>query len=219
MNLLFLGLPGCGVREAAHRAADLLGLRFVDTDEVLTRNLSLTLQDVYSLFTPDALRGLLERLARQLAAGEDYCIAVGDCFLDEPEALAILTSRGFAVWLDLSPEAAPASCAEPDHPALRRGLFRLRELYEERRGLMASVPDVTLPADGRTPAELAEQASARFADERSGRLREALETNRRDLVPLLCARAELLGLTEEETERYIAAVLALPGRDTAERED
>ena len=219
MNLLFMGLPGCGVRETARIAADRLGLRFVDTDEVLTRNLSLSLQDVYSLFTPDALRDLLERLARQLAAGEDYCIAVGDCFLDEPEALETLTARGFAVWLDMSPEAAAALCPEPDHPALRRGLFRLRELYEERRSLMASVPDAVLPADGLTPGELAEQASARFLGERSGRLRGALEENRRSLLPLLSARAQLLGLTEEETERYIAAVLAPPGRGTSEREE
>ena len=219
MNLLFLGLPGCAVRETARIAADRLGLRFVDTDEVLTRNLSLSLQNVYSLFTPDALRDLLKRLAGQLAAGEDYCIAVGDCFLDEPETLEILTVRGFAVWLDLSPEAAAASCTEPGHPALRRGLFRLRELYEERRGLVASVPDAVLPADGLTPAELAERAAALFAGERSGRLKEALEANRLSLVPLLSERAELLGLTEAETERYIAAVLAPPGRDISERED
>ena len=219
MNLLFLGLPGCGVRETARIAADRLGLRFVDTDEVLTRNLSLSLQDVYSLFTPNALRDLLKRLAGQLAAGEDYCIAVGDCFLDMPEALEILTSRGFAVWLDLSPEEAVSRCLEPGHPALRRGLFRLRELYEERRGLAASVPDALLPADGLTPGELAERASALFAGERSGRLRDALETNRLSLVPLLTERAELLGMTEEEAERYIAAVLAPPGRDISESED
>ena len=145
MNLLFLGLPGCGVRETARAAAERLGLRFVDTDEVLTRNLSMSLQDVYSLFTPEALRDLLERLAGQLAGGDGYCIAVGDCFLDEPGALDTLVSSGRAVCLDLSPEEAVSVCREPDHPSLRRGLFRLRELYDERRGRLAAACDMIIP--------------------------------------------------------------------------
>lgn len=217
MNLLFLGLPGCGVRETARAAAERLGLRFVDTDEVLTRNLSMSLQDVYSLFTPEALRDLLERLAGQRAGGDGYCIAVGDCFLDEPGALETLVSSGRAVCLDLSPEEAVSVCREPDHPSLRRGLFRLRELYDERRGRLAAACDMILPADGRTPEDLAELAAARLAAGLPGRTSDALEENSRLLVPLLSARAELLGMTGDEKERYIAAVLT-PGRDMTEGE-
>ena len=215
MNLLFIGLPGCGVRETARFAAERLDLRFVDTDEVLTRNLSLSLQDLYSLFTPDALRDVLCRLAGQLAEGDGYCIAAGDCFLDEPEALDTLTSSACTVYLDMSPEAAASACREPDHPVLRRGLFRLRELYDTRRERLTETADAILSADGRTPEDLAEQAASRFPQMIRNRddavlRKRALEENRHALVPLLTARAVLLGLTEAQTERYIAYVLDPP---------
>ncbi len=224
MNLLFIGLPGCGVREAALCTAERLGIRFVDTDEVLTRNLSLSLQDLYSLLTPDALRDVLCRLAAQLADGDNYCIAVGDCFLDEPEALKMLIASACTILLDLSPEAAAAVCREPDHPALRRGLFRLRELYDARRDWLENTADVLLPADGLSPEQLAEKVVSHYPQmiqerEAAVHLREALEENRRALTPLLSVRAGLLGLSEDETERYIASVLNVPERKRNTRED
>lgn len=215
MNLLFLGLPGCGVRETARIASERLGLRFVDTDEVLTRNLSLSLQDVYSLFTPEALQDLLSRLALQLASGDGYCIAVGDCLLDDPGAMETLTAPGYTVLLDLLPEAAEEVCSEPEHPVLRRGLFRLKELYESRFGRLGSYADLVLNAAGRTPEALAEEAADRFSADRAAReaavrREKDLEANRASLTSLLRERARLLGLSDAETERYIAAVLALP---------
>ena len=47
--------------------------------------------------------------------------------------------------------------------------------------------------------------------------KKLMEENSRLLVPLLSARAELLGMTGDEKERYIAAVLT-PGRDMTEGE-
>lgn len=216
MNLMFLGLPGCGVRETARAAAERLGLRFVDTDEVLTRNLSLSLQDVYSLFTPEALRDLLSRLAAQLATEDGYCIAVGDCLLDDPGAMEALTSPGYTVVLDLPPETAREICSEPDHPALRRGLSRLCELYESRFDRLRSYADLVLNASGRTPEAMAEEAAGRFMEGRAAReaalRQEELEANRRSLTSLLEERARLLGLSKEEAKRYITAVLALPAQ-------
>ena len=224
MNLLFLGLPGCGVSETARCAAERLNLRFVDTDEVLTRNLSLSRQDLYSLFTPDALRDVLCRLASQLADGDGYCIAAGDCLLDEREALETLASSACTVLLDMSPEEAAAVCREPDHPVLRRGLFRLRELYDDRRDRLAAMADAVLSADGQTPEMLAEQMIPLFPQmtrerEADVQMKQALEENRLALTPLLSARAALFGLTEEETDRYIASVLDPPKRDGNTGED
>ena len=224
MNLLFLGLPGCWVRETAQAAAERLHLRFVDTDEVLARNLSLSLQEVYSLFTPDAMRDLLGRLAGQLSAGNGYCIAVGDCLLDDRGAMETLTAPGYTVFLRLTPDAAAEICTDPEHPVLRRGLSRLKELYEDRRERLESYADLILDAEGQTPDMLAAVAERHFIEERPAReaealRQEALDVNRSAIVSLLEERAHLLDLTKEETARFVAAVSALMERDNDREEN
>jgi len=78
-NLVFIGMIGSQMKSVAQKAADKLNKKFVDTDEVLTRNIGMSLHELYTLFPLDSFRDITYRLASQLSQGEDYVIAVCEC--------------------------------------------------------------------------------------------------------------------------------------------
>ena len=211
MNLLFVGLPGSGVKTAASEAASSLGRRFVDTDEVLARNLKLSLQDVYSLFTPSALSELVRKLASQLAEGNEWCIAVGDALFMDPGARRILTSSGYTVYLT----CAPGDVTEPDepaHPLLARGTDRLTGLYAQRKSLYKETADLIVEGCVTDPAKAAASAVERFLQDeasRADRIRRDrfLEKDLADLRKRLETRYRLFGASEEVAEGYVESVI------------
>ncbi len=211
MNLLFVGLPGSGVKTAASEAASSLGRRFVDTDEVLARNLKLSLQDVYSLFTPDALSELVRKLASQLAEGNEWCVAVGDALFMDPVARRVLTSSGFTVYLACPPEDV-TDPDEPAHPLLARGTERLSSLFEERKDLYEKTADLIVEGSATEPAQAAADAVERFLQDEAShadRIRRDgfLEEDLAALRKCLENRYRLFGAPEEGAEGYVESVL------------
>jgi len=212
MNMIFIGLVGSGYKAAAREAARLLDCKYVDTDEVLTRNLNLTLRDYYSLFTPDALADLSVRLATQLAAGENYCIAVGDALLTVPKALKLLTETGWTVYPARSPEEVMADCDEPEHPLLGRGPERLLSLYEKRLPLFEQAARFTAPYDG-NPEAFARMAVEEFhsreqSEDRRVRLVRELNEDLEHLTEHLNHRFSLHRAPEQLWESYITTILS-----------
>lgn len=212
MNLIFIGLVGSGYKTAAMEAARQLNRKYADTDEVLTRNLNLPLQDYYSLFTPAAFTDLSVRLASQLAAGDSYCIAVGDALLSEPKAMKLLTDTGWTVYLDRSPRSVMADCDEPEHPLLAKGPDRLLPLYEERRPVFEKAARFTPAFDGNLE-HFARQAVDEFLtrekteDSRVRMVRE-LNEDLEHLAEHLEHRFSLHRAPDQLREQYMNTILA-----------
>ena len=132
-NLIFIGMIGSNTKAVAAETAQMLGRKFVDTDEVLTRNSGMSLHDLYMLLPIDAFKDLTLRLARQLSESDNYVIAVGDSILKNIDAISILKSTAYSVYIQQNIESIVDSCADPTHPLLARGLERLYELFNERQ--------------------------------------------------------------------------------------
>lgn len=143
-NLVFIGMIGSQMKSVAQKAADKLGRKFVDTDEVLTRNIGMSLHELYTLFPLDSFRDITYRLASQLSQGEDYVIAVGDSILKNADAVNALKETAFTVYIQQDVDSIAADCTEPSHPLLARGLHRLYELFDERAELFSDYSDITV---------------------------------------------------------------------------
>lgn len=212
MNLIFIGLVGSGYKRAAQLTAELTGLRYVDTDEVLTRNLNLTLQDYYSMFTPAALGDLSYRLADQLAAGDGYCIAVGDAMLTEEKAMKKLAASGYTVYLSRSLADIAEHCEEPEHPQLRRGMERLPELMKKRGPLFSAYAQCSPDWEGSLEAFAAEAAACYNRDKDAMGIRvrreKALNEDMEHLMPHLEHRFSLMNAPDQFLENYLSAITA-----------
>ena len=143
-NLVFIGMIGSETKSIAESAANKLNRKFVDTDEVITRNIGMTLHDFYTLFPLDSFNDITFRLANQLADGEDYVIAVGDCILINPDAMKALKKTGYLVYIDQDIESIISNCTDSSHPLLARGIIRLYELFAERESMFSEYCDINI---------------------------------------------------------------------------
>ncbi len=138
-NLVLIGMLGSGAKELAKLCSDELGFKYVDTDEVLTRNMGLSLQEMYSLLPPESFEELTLRLCTQLSQGSGYAIAAGDSVLRSRDSTDILIQADTVIRVDTPIDAIFSSGREDSHPLLARGRQRLYPLFDERRGILSSL--------------------------------------------------------------------------------
>ena len=188
-NLIFIGMPGSGIKGIAKSAAEMLGKKYVDTDDVLVRNIGMPLIDIYTLIPINSFNDLVFRLGKQLSESEDYVIALGDSILTNPDAFAAVSSTGFTVYIDRDIDDVIKNCDEDGHPLLLRGRERLIPLYNERRELFKSA-DVSVPYSQNAAETAVSLFKAHLENEVSGS--NALDENTRALRELIIKRIKLL---------------------------
>lgn len=148
-NLVLIGMLGSGAKELAKLCSEKLGFKYVETDEVLTRNIGLSLQEMYSLMPPENFEELTLQLCIQLSQGSGYAIAAGDSVLKSRDSTDTLIKSDIVIRVDTPIDAIFASGRENGHPLLARGRQRLYPLFDERRGILSSldIPAVEFSGD------------------------------------------------------------------------
>lgn len=214
MNLVIIGLTGSGYKKLAEKTAKILGRKYVNTDEVLMRNLQMPLMDYYTLFPVQAFNDLSTRLARQLSEGEKYVIAVGDSILTTPEAINSLKKTGLVLYYSRSPEDVINECDEDDHPLLARGRQRLFDLYDERESIFKQLSVQTL--DSSTGMQACAEAASRALLEYEASSAYTLEDNSAELAELFRKRFSIFSEDKVKQEQYVQICLStISGLDKA----
>ena len=198
-NLIFLGMVGSMAKAAAEKAAGLLGRKFVDTDEVLVRNMGITLHDIYTVLPINTFNELSFRLASQLAGGSEYIISVGDSILTNPDAISALTETGFTVYIRQPVEDIVSSGIDTEHPLLLRGRQRVLPLFSERESILISSSDLIIDYS-ETAAETAVSMFSEYSQDVSA---NKLAENTDALFGLIYDRAALLGGAEAVSDELI----------------
>lgn len=200
MNILITGMIGSGAKDITREIADKLGRKFVDTDEVMTRNLAISLQEFYSLLTLESQADLIMRLSAQLAQSDSYVIAVGDMILTDAEAMKTITQNAYTVYIDRPIEEILDSDIDNDHPLLARGRDRITELFSERKDLYSKYANVTVSFSDSCVDEIITSY-----DEFSKSFDEnifVLERIDKDLYKLLYERGQSIFNNDEKAAQY-----------------
>jgi shikimate kinase len=169
MNLFLIGYRGSGKTTVAEVLARRLGWPWVDADAELEQRAGKTIKQIFAEEGERTFRDLESAVVADLARRDRHVIALGGGAILREENRKALAGRGTMIWLQASPEALLARINSDATTAARRpnltgqgGLDEIRTLLAERTPLYAACADLTIDAETKSPAEIADQIIAQL---------------------------------------------------------
>ena len=153
MNIILIGMPGCGKSTAGVLAAKAMCMQFIDTDLLLQHAGHAKLQTIINTKGLDFFLELEEKVLTSLSC-ENSVISTGGSAVYYESAMTHLRSIGKVVYLRLTYEEM---CARIRNLATRGIAMKegmtLRDMYEERRPLYEKYADFIIDCGGGTVEE------------------------------------------------------------------
>ena len=143
------GFMGTGKTETGRALAEMLGLAFIDTDELIEERKGTTIPDIFARHGEAHFRAVEEEICARVAARSGVVVATGGGTLLSDTNFKVLSARGPIVFLEASPEAIAGRVADADHrPLLSSALPRDATEDVRRRALLDRIAQLL---DQRTP--------------------------------------------------------------------
>jgi len=155
-GIALIGLPASGKTSVGALLAGLVGLPFIDLDEVVTTDSGMSIP---SIFEDEGEAGFRLRESAALArvsAGGPVVLATGGGTVELPENRALLRDRFRVVWIKADPAVLATRSVGGARPLLAGDAeARIRQLYERRRPWYAECAGLVMNTDGMRPAMIA----------------------------------------------------------------
>lgn len=144
MNLILIGMPGCGKSTVGVVLAKALGMDFIDSDLVIQKQTGKRLSQIIDERGDEGFREVENRVNAGLEA-ENSVIATGGSVIYGADAMRHLKALGTVVYLKLSCEAIAERLGNlhARGVTIRPG-WTLRDLYNERCPLYEQWADITV---------------------------------------------------------------------------
>jgi len=158
LNLVLVGMPGCGKTRVGKIVARLLGRDFVDLDAEIVRTAGMTIPEIFAKFGEARFRELEREEAKKVAARSGLVIATGGGAIVQPGAPEIFRATGRICYLRRPLELLQTAHGRP----LSRDRAAVEKLYLERREKYESAADFTVENADRTLSEVAHAVVSAF---------------------------------------------------------
>ena len=147
MNIILIGMPGCGKSTVGVVLAKAANMDFIDSDLVIQKEMGAKLSQLLDEHGDEGFRRIENRINANLTA-ENSVIATGGSVVYGEEAMRHLKSIGLVVYLKLSCEAIADRLGDLH----ARGVtiqpgWTLRDLYNERVPLYEKWADLTVDCE------------------------------------------------------------------------
>lgn len=150
MNIILIGMPGCGKSTVGVVLAKRLGFRFVDTDLIMQEQSGRLLQEIIDSFGSEALLQLEEDVLSGWV-GDNTVVATGGSAVYSDKGMAHLRKDGVAVYIKLGLEQVEKRLSNlPTRGVAGAEDHSLAELYNERTPLYERYADIVVDADSQT---------------------------------------------------------------------
>ena len=162
MNIILIGMPGCGKSTVGVVLAKSLGMDFVDTDLIIQRSRNQRLHQIIDQLGDEGFRALENEILSGIAT-DNHIIATGGSVVYGAEAMAHLRSIGKVVYLCLSYEQVEERLGDlhARGVSMKPGQT-LQDLYNERTPLYEKWADVTVHCDGLRLREVVAEIRAKL---------------------------------------------------------
>jgi len=147
VNIILIGMPGCGKSTVGVVLAKAANLDFIDSDLVIQKQMGVKLSQLLDEHGDEGFRAIENRINAELIA-EDSVIATGGSVVYGEEAMRHLKDIGTVVYLKLSYEAIEDRLGDLH----ARGVtiqpgWTLRDLYNERVPLYEKWADIVVDCE------------------------------------------------------------------------
>ena len=150
MNIILIGMPGCGKSTVGVVLAKRIGYRFVDTDLLIQEQSGSLLQELIDRQGSEAFLRLEEAVLSDWE-GDHTVVATGGSAVYSQAGMAHLKQDGFVVYIKLELKAIRQRLSNLATRGIAGAESRtLEELYAERQPLYEKYADITVPSDGLT---------------------------------------------------------------------
>ncbi|MFI3250060.1 MAG: shikimate dehydrogenase [Eubacteriales bacterium] len=131
LNIVLIGMTGCGKTSLGTDLANILGRPFLDFDDVLEKEVGCTITQLVQEKGVEHFRTLEKDVIKRLATLDGHVIGTGGGAVLDPENIKNLQKNGVLVWISRDIEDI-ISTLEFDHRPLIRDADEVRALYAER---------------------------------------------------------------------------------------
>ena len=148
MNIVLIGMPGCGKSTVGVILAKVMGMQFCDTDIVIQQNEGRKLQDIINEDGNEAFLKCEENALVSLDI-DGAVIATGGSAIYSDAAMKHLKENGKVVYLKVSETEIERRLADfaARGVAIKDGMT-VKDLYNERIPLYEKYADITVKGEG-----------------------------------------------------------------------
>ncbi|MDD3396886.1 MAG: shikimate kinase [Acidaminococcaceae bacterium] len=147
MNIILIGMPGCGKTMVGTALAQQLQREFYDADIVLEEREGKTIPELFAI-SEEAFRQAETRTLRYLATKENAIIATGGGAVTRPINMTLLGATGKSFYLNRELADIIADVDTTTRPLLQEGKQKMYRLYEERKQLYEHYADYQVGQNG-----------------------------------------------------------------------
>ena len=162
MILTLCGMMGVGKTTVGIKLAEIMACKCVDTDAVIEEKHG-KISDIFARFGEEYFRALETETVRALIDKKDVILSVGGGLVLREENVKMLKSVGKIVHLRAKKETLVQRLSFDTSRPLLQGEDlekRIEKLLQTREKVYASVADVTVDVDSKTPEEIAKEICA-----------------------------------------------------------
>ena len=142
LNIVLVGMPGCGKSTVGRQLAELLHRPFVDADEVLAERAGCTLTEIFREQGEEAFRALETEVLRDLGKRSGIVLATGGGCVTRMENYPALHQNGWIFWLQRDLDQLPVN----GRPLSQAN--RLEDLYARRKAAYERFADGIVDNNG-----------------------------------------------------------------------
>ncbi|MDH4101265.1 MAG: shikimate kinase [Nitrospirota bacterium] len=139
-NIVLTGFMGTGKSSVGRRLARKLGLKFVDTDDLITEQAGISIRAIFEEYGEEKFREVERKVVRKVSGETGLVIATGGGVVLNPDNIEDLRRNGIIICLTASPEKIMERTAGKDNRPLLNTEDRgkkVREMLEYRRPFYA----------------------------------------------------------------------------------
>ena len=155
--VFLIGFMGSGKTSVADYLARERGLSAVDADDYLEACEGRSIASIFAEDGEGHFRDLETRYLRELAEGEPCLVSTGGGVVKRPENVAIMSERGFVVYLRTTAEESAARIPDSSSRPLFKNLETARVTLSEREPLYEAAADIRVETVGRPVEEIAQE--------------------------------------------------------------
>ena len=156
MNVLLIGMPGCGKSAFGKAAAENLSLEFIDTDAEIERREG-PIPEIFAGRGEDAFRNIETEVLRDCLKADNRVISTGGGIVVRDENIGIMQKSGaLVIFIDRPLELIAGDIDTSGRPLLKDNAERLKTLYRERYDKYRKAANALVINDGTFASALGE---------------------------------------------------------------